>query len=42
MLFRELTVAYYENNTKHKSTVCGQNEQFQYVKAGSAYTNTNH
>lgn len=39
MLLREQIAVYYENHAKYKNTVCGQNEHFQYVKAGGAYTN---
>jgi hypothetical protein len=37
MLFGE-TVAV-ENHTEHTNTLCGQNAEFWYVKAGSMYTN---
>jgi hypothetical protein len=37
MLFRETLAVYCENRTEH--TMCGQNAEFWYVKAGGTYTN---
>jgi hypothetical protein len=34
MLFREAIPIYCENHTKHINTLCGQNAEFMYVKAG--------
>jgi hypothetical protein len=41
MLFRETVAVYYENHTEHTNTLCGQNVEFWYVKAGgvSSYNN---
>jgi hypothetical protein len=33
-LFREITVVYSENHTKHINTLCGQNAEVFIVKAG--------
>jgi hypothetical protein len=37
MLFRETVSVYCENHTEHTDTLCGQNVEFCYVKAGGAY-----
>jgi hypothetical protein len=39
MLFRETVAVYCENHTEHTNTLCGQNVEFQYVKAGGTYSN---
>jgi hypothetical protein len=39
MLFRETVALYCENYTEHINSLCGQNAQFQYVKAGGPYAN---
>jgi actin-related protein len=39
MLFRETVAVYCENHTEHTDTLCGQNAEFWYVKAGGTYTN---
>jgi hypothetical protein len=39
MLFRETATVYCENYTTHINTLCGQNEEFSYVKVGGVYTN---
>jgi hypothetical protein len=39
MLFRETVALYSENHTEHTNTLCGQNAEFQFVKAGGTYTN---
>jgi hypothetical protein len=39
MLFRETITVYFENNTKHRSTLCGQDIEFWYVKACGTYSN---
>jgi hypothetical protein len=39
MLFGETVVVYCENNTEHINTLCEQNADFWYVKAGGTYTN---
>jgi hypothetical protein len=39
MLLREKIVVYCENHTKHTNTLCGQNAEFYYVKAGGIYSN---
>jgi hypothetical protein len=38
MLFRETSDDYCENHTEHTNTLCGQNAEFWYVKAGGIYT----
>jgi hypothetical protein len=38
MLFRETVAVYCENHTQHINTLCGQNAEFWYVKAGGAYS----
>jgi hypothetical protein len=30
MLFREIMAVYYENHTKHKNILCGQNAEMEY------------
>jgi hypothetical protein len=37
MLFRETVAVYCENHTEHTDTLCGQNAEFLYVKAGGIY-----
>jgi hypothetical protein len=37
MLFRETVAVYCENHTEHTDTLCGQNVEFYYVKAGDSY-----
>jgi hypothetical protein len=39
MLFGETVAVYCENHTEHTNTLCGQNAEFQYVKASGTYTN---
>jgi hypothetical protein len=39
MLFTETVPVYSENSKKHRDTLCGQNAEFKYVKAGGAYSN---
>jgi hypothetical protein len=39
MLFRETVAVYCENHTEHTNTLCGQNAEFWYVKAGGTYSN---
>jgi hypothetical protein len=39
MLFRETVAVYCENHTQQTDTLCGQNAEFLYVKAGGKYTN---
>jgi hypothetical protein len=34
MLFREIFAVYCENHMEHTYALCGQNAEFQYVKAG--------
>jgi hypothetical protein len=36
MLFRETVAVYCENHTEHTDTLCGQNAEFLYFKAGGA------
>jgi hypothetical protein len=38
MLFRETVAVYCENHIKHTDTLCGQNAEFWYIKAGGAYS----
>jgi hypothetical protein len=38
MLLRE-TNLFIVSHTKHTDTLCGQNSEFQYVKAGVTYSN---
>jgi hypothetical protein len=37
MLFREIIAVYCENHTEHTTTLCGQNAEFIYAKAGGAF-----
>jgi hypothetical protein len=39
MLFGETVAVYCENHTEHTDTLCGQNVEFWYVKAGGTYSN---
>jgi hypothetical protein len=39
MLFRETVDVYCENHMEHTDTLCGQNAEFWYVKAGGTYSN---
>jgi hypothetical protein len=39
MLFGETVAVYCENHTEHRDTLCGQNAEFLYVKAGGTYSN---
>jgi hypothetical protein len=39
MLFGETVTVYRENHAEHTHTLCGQNVEFWYVKAGGTYTN---
>jgi hypothetical protein len=39
MLFGETVAVYCENHTEHTDTLCGQNAEFWYVKAGGTYSN---
>jgi hypothetical protein len=39
MLFREKISVYGEKYIKHTNTLCGQNTEFQYVKAGGTHDN---
>jgi hypothetical protein len=39
MLFRETFALYCDNHTEHTDTLCGQNSEFYYVKAGGMYNN---
>jgi hypothetical protein len=39
MLFEETVAVYCEKHMKHTDTLCGQNAEFWYVKAGGTYTN---
>jgi hypothetical protein len=38
MLFGETVAVYCENHTEHTNTLCGQNAEFWYVKAGGTYS----
>jgi hypothetical protein len=38
MLFRETVAVYFENHTEHIDALCGQKEEFRYVKAGGTYS----
>jgi hypothetical protein len=38
MLFRETVAVSCENYTEHTDTLCGQNAEFWYVKAGGTYS----
>jgi hypothetical protein len=39
MLFEETVAVYCENHTKHIHTLCGQNAEIWYFKAGGIYSN---
>jgi hypothetical protein len=39
MLFGETVAVYCENHMEHTNTLCGQNVEFWYVKAGGTYSN---
>jgi hypothetical protein len=39
MLFRETVAVYCENHMEQRNTLCGQNAEFYYVKAGDTYSN---
>jgi hypothetical protein len=39
MLFGDTVAGYCENHTENTDTLCGQNAEFYYVKAGGKYTN---
>jgi hypothetical protein len=39
MLFGETVAVYCENRREHINTLCGQNAEIWYVKAGGIYTN---
>jgi hypothetical protein len=39
MVFGETVAVYCENRTDHTNTLCGQDVEFWYVKAGGTYTN---
>jgi hypothetical protein len=39
MLFRETVAVYCENHTENTDTLCGQNAESYYVKAGGTYNN---
>jgi hypothetical protein len=38
MLFSEIVAFCCENRTEHTDTLCGQNAEFYYVKAGCIYS----
>jgi hypothetical protein len=38
MLFRETVAVYRKNHTEHINTLCGQNADIYYVKAGGTYS----
>jgi hypothetical protein len=38
MVFGETVAVYCENRTEHTNTLCGQNAEFWYVKAGGTYS----
>jgi hypothetical protein len=38
MLFEETVAVYCENHTEHRDTLCGQNAEFWYVKAGGTHS----
>jgi hypothetical protein len=42
MLFRETVAAYCENHTEHANTLCGQNAEFWYIKAGDTCKYSDH
>jgi hypothetical protein len=37
LLFRLIIIVYCQSSSKHASTLCGQNAEFKYVKAGDTY-----
>jgi hypothetical protein len=39
MLFGETVAVYCENHTEHRDTLCGQNVEVWYAKAGGMYSN---
>jgi hypothetical protein len=39
IFFRETVAGYCENRTEHINTLCGQNAEFYFVKAGGIYSN---
>jgi hypothetical protein len=39
MLFGETVAVYCDNHTEHTHTLCGQNAELWYVKAGGTYSN---
>jgi hypothetical protein len=39
MLFGETVAVYFENRIEHTDTLCGENVEFWYVKAGGMYSN---
>jgi hypothetical protein len=39
MLFGETVAVYCENHTEHTDTLCVQNAEFWYFKAGGTYSN---
>jgi hypothetical protein len=39
MLFGETVAVYCENSMEHPVTLCGQNAEFWWVKAGGTYSN---
>jgi hypothetical protein len=40
VLFKAIIAVYCENHTKHTHTLCGQNAEFNCVKAGGTYRTT--
>jgi hypothetical protein len=38
MLFGETVAVYFENHTEHTNTLCGQNAEFCFIKAGGTYS----
>jgi hypothetical protein len=38
-LFRETVAVYRKNHMEHTNTLCGQNAEFWYAKAGGTYSN---
>jgi hypothetical protein len=39
MLLIETVAVYCENHTEHTNSLCGQNAEFRYAKAGGTYSN---
>jgi hypothetical protein len=39
ILFKETVAVNRENHTGHTTTLCGQNTEFKFVKAGGTYSN---